>query len=521
AKRWVLPCVLSTLIASLIFSTETLLFLFLLAAFLIYPLTLRVPPSHLRKMWRRQLSLSVFWQVLTLSRPMHVSRVVLITEEREKKGGLRMDSFSTTPFIPPSPTRSLITFPVPAVSQHTALEENRHFRTASINASPDRESGKSRQAGDRGSLSRMNPQAARLLGNSTAVDKSSLSTAMNINNHLVAHLSSSKVFSRSVGDTLRLDAQPKSLLNLALIVITTEGVPVNGNKMTTSSSSGGNGLIVQKFRRILQRARALERPPPPESKREQYQAYINCVIPFLQFLRRQCTLKVYVTTPSVLSSLPTLDTGKIVRLDHLAHLSHLVDEGEDDGITSTLLAHSSQQVLMGQLPPLEHIDTSARAFAVLAAYLLQGSRLSIYSRPGNKGCGIIIPLKMGSNDIELAPEPNPCPPFLQKALIDIWKGWTDEDVFIFIDTDVVMNIITTQKELLGGDGSDGLGTSEDYQSIIMASQEGCKTARETSKRLFSTFSAMSLGFKRQRALNNSLQNPEGSSVFLTLGGKGT
>ncbi|EKF27903.1 hypothetical protein MOQ_008363 [Trypanosoma cruzi marinkellei] len=109
----------------------------------------------------------------------------------------------------------------------------------------------------------------------------------------------------------------------------------------------------------------------------------------------------------------------------------------------------------------------------------------------------------------------------KKALIDIWKGWTDEDVSIFINTDVVMNIITTQKELLGGDGSDGLGTSEDYQSIIMASQEGCKTARETSKRLFSTFSAMSLGSKRQRAFNNSLQNPEGSSVFSTLGGKGT
>ncbi|PWU83571.1 hypothetical protein C4B63_306g11 [Trypanosoma cruzi] len=519
AKRWLLPCVMSTITASLVFSTETLLLLLLLAAFLIHPLTLRVPPSHLRKLWRRQMSLGVFWQVLKLCRPMRVSRVVLVTEERERKR-LRMGSLSTTPFISPSPMRSLITFPAPAIPQQTALEENRHHRTASVNASAERESGQSRQAGDHASLSRMNPQASRLLSNSAAVDKSSLGTAMNSNNHLAAHLSSSKVFSRSVGDTLRLDAQTKLLLNFALIVITTEGAPVNGNKMAISGS-GGNGLIVQKFRRILQRARALERPPPPELQREQYQAYFNCVIPFLQFLRRQCTLKVYVTPSSSLSSLPTLDTGKMLRLDHLANLSHLVDEGEDDGITSTLLAHSSQQVLVGQLPPLEHIDTSARAFAVLAAYLLQGSRLSIYSRPGNKGCGTIIPLKMGSNDIELAPEPNPCPPSLQKALIDIWKGWTDEDVSIFINTDVVMNIISTQKEFLGGDGSDGLCANEDYQNIIMASQDGCKTARETSKRLFSTFSALSLGSKRQRALNASFQNPEDSFVFSTLGGKGT
>ncbi|RNF05004.1 uncharacterized protein Tco025E_07872 [Trypanosoma conorhini] len=515
ARRWLLPCLVTTLVASLVFSVETLFLLFILAAFLIHPLTLRVPPSHLRKIWRRRLPLRVIWKALTLCRPMRVSRLVLVTDVG-KGEPLRRSSLSATPFVSPSPTRSLINFPA-ATQPHPMLNDaDTHCGTVCLGVSPDKSSGQSRHAGERGPFSRVNSQTARFLGNSAAGEKSTLSAAV-AGNHFQSHCASPKMFSWSCGETLKYDAQHNPLLNLALIVITTDAMPASSNKVNTSGNNGGNSLIVQKLRRVLQRARTLERPPPSNLQREQYQAYFSCVVPFLQFLRRQCTLRVYVTPSSSLTSSPTSDTGNMVRLDQLANLSYLVDKGEDDGITSTLLAHSSQQVVLGKLSPLDHIDSSARGFALLAAYVLQGSRFSIYNRPGNKGCGMIIPLKVGSNDIEVAPEPHPCPPSLQKALIDIWKGWADGEPPIFINTDVVMNIIATHKEFWGSGDTDAM-SAKDYKNM-MALQEYGETARDTSKRILSTFSAPSFGCKRQRVTNASGLNPEPSPALSAVGGQ--
>ncbi|ESL11775.1 hypothetical protein TRSC58_00467 [Trypanosoma rangeli SC58] len=304
AKRRLLLCLVTTLAISLVFSAETLSLLFLLAAFLIYPLMLRVPLSYLRKLWARQLPLGVVWKALTLCRPMRVSRLVLVIEEG-KGETLVHPSLSATPFISSSPARSLINFPAASQLPPIVNDADSHSGTLCLGATPDRSSGQFRNAGERGFPSHADSQFFRPLNNSAPGENKTQSGAV-AGNHFQSHSTSPKMFSWSCGESLKYDTPQNSLLNLALVVINTEGWPANSNKMSISSSNGGNSLIVSKLRRILQRARGLERPPPSNLQREQYQAYFSCVISFLQFLRRQCTLRVYATSASSLVLSPWL-----------------------------------------------------------------------------------------------------------------------------------------------------------------------------------------------------------------------
>ncbi|KEG11464.1 hypothetical protein DQ04_02591020 [Trypanosoma grayi] len=512
AKRTILPCLTAVLLSLTVLSLETLMILFLMAAFLVHPLMLRVSFAHLRKTWSRQLAAGTLWKALDLSRSMRVSRVVQVTDTIQQQS-TRQETTLPGTFFSPSPSRSVANYSVPPIPCLTTLEDPRHRRGMSMNLSPDIPVGYIRHTEETSSAPNVDSQGSRLLNSGGEADSFS---APFINSNITQTAPfSSRLRSRTYSETVKYESQQKSLLTFAVIIIAGDASSVNNSKNSTSNNGTGNGHLLQKFRRILQRAKALDRPPQTSLLREQYNSYFGGVLAFLEFLRRHCAMETYVTPlPSSSSSLssPSLSssTGGAMKLEQLVHPSWLVEKGEDDGITSTLLVHSLHQVVLGKLEAVHHIDSSARAFALLAAYLLQGSRLSLYNRPGNRGCSIIIPLKLGSYDIEMVATPHPCPLSLQKALVGYWKGLTESEPPININTDVIFNIIATCKDSWGNDTDTSSGMQE-YQQLISTPQYEGESARDTSKRLLQTFGTPTFPFRRLRSGNMFVTNPEKSS----------
>ncbi|ORC93227.1 uncharacterized protein TM35_000011040 [Trypanosoma theileri] len=507
-KRMLLLCLTLLLFSFFAFSIETLTIFAFLIVFVVHPIWLRVSFSRLRKTWRRQLTSGTLWKALDLCRPMRVSRLVQIMvaqEERTTYFGSLLPIQRHTP----SPTRSVMNASLPPIPHLSAIEEAKHHHVMSFTTTPDRIPTQGKQMEDTSSFPNLDSQGGKLLGGG---DNSILVAGNSNPNNTMSTSGSSKVVPRKCSETVKYDTQQKSFLTFAVILITCENVMLNSSKgyngSNGNSSGNGNSTIVQKLRRILQRARALNRSPDGVISREQYQSYFSSVLAFFQFLRRQCSLETYVT-PLPGSPPPSSGAGT-VRLDQLANLSWLIEKGEDDGITSTMLALSSQPAMLGKFPPLYRIEGSVRAFALLALYLLQGSRLSLYSGPSSRGCSIIIPLKMGSYDIEVAARQHPCPSALQKALIGFWKGWTEGEVPIN-NTDVVLKIIDTYKDSWGNE-SGGSSTGQDYHHMITAPLEENDSARDTSKRLLQTFSTPSFAYKRNRGNAASVGNPDPALV---------
>ncbi|KAH8608148.1 hypothetical protein ERJ75_001349900 [Trypanosoma vivax] len=434
-------------------SIETLMALIIVGVFFIHPLLLRVPVSSMRKSWRQQLSSGTLWKALRLSQPMRIQRVAQVTLPVGKKQATLMP-IPLAPSYSFMKSNSTLSIPSMAPCAHQEMEGMRHRNSCTV--APDRmnATGRFTEKGHgafedfcRMSLSdTFNAMEGTyetvLTANSNYINGGTCAdnTARTFN-------SSSRAISRKT-DAARLDAQQMSLLSFVVVTISHEPSHLNNGKVTNLSTSQGVELVIQKLRRLLERSNALQRPPLPTVQRDQFNSYFNSALSVLQFLSRQCSLEAYITSsPSSVNYQGASE--KVVKLEQVAPARGLIQKGDDGGITSTLLVHPTQ-VVMKKLSSCSSAEHSTRAFALLAAYLLQGSRLSLYREGSGRFCSVIIPLEMGTGAINKAPEPHPCPLSLQKALVGFWEGWTEDERSIDVTPDVVLTVITTYKDAWNG-----------------------------------------------------------------------
>lgn len=157
-----------------------------------------------------------------------------------------------------------------------------------------------------------------------------------------------------------------------------------------------------------------------------YEKYVQDTLDLLSCLRNQVLITVHVSTTANMNLIS--DSRK--RLDSLIQPQWLLEPGEDDGITSTFTSTRVCPFTVAQLGKRNPSDSKpeARALAAFAAYLLQGARLSIYSRGlMNRNCSIILPLAVGSSEFVrysppfLKPFKNILTPLLN-TLEQIWKN---------------------------------------------------------------------------------------------------
>lgn len=158
-----------------------------------------------------------------------------------------------------------------------------------------------------------------------------------------------------------------------------------------------------------------------------YEKYMQDTLDLFLSLRTQVLLTVHVSTTANMDVIS--NTRK--RLDSLIQPQWLLEQGEDDSITSTLSAMTTCPFTVAQLEKRDAGDykPEVRALAALAAYLLQGARLSIYSRGYmNRNCSIILPLAVGSSGFVRYNSPfiRPFEDILNPLLNTLEKIWRNE-----------------------------------------------------------------------------------------------
>ncbi|EPY20227.1 hypothetical protein AGDE_14786 [Angomonas deanei] len=206
-----------------------------------------------------------------------------------------------------------------------------------------------------------------------------------------------------------------------------------------------------------------------------FQTFFSNTLNLLSYVRRQCTMQTFVSP----NSTKRKSDGGSVRLDLFVRNAWLLEHGEDDGITTTLLETSNRSLTIEKLQKKELVHDDARSLALLAAHLLQGSRLSIYySGSGSVVCSTILPLVQGSDRIERANGINPCPQPLFNTLEEIWRGTmltsssSGENPIFNIDT--VLSIINTYRDsnkIVGSPSETGKnGPRTSFLSGIQATQ---------------------------------------------------
>lgn len=193
-----------------------------------------------------------------------------------------------------------------------------------------------------------------------------------------------------------------------------------------------------------------------------YATYLRETVKLLYYIRSKTALQVYVTSNT---RMPLVSDG-LKRLDSLIQSNWLLEHGEDDGITSTFLAMPPHYSFMvAQLAQtIRGTSTEAQGLAALAAYLLQGARLSIYTRGrGNRNCCVILPMQMESNRLEryrsLCPKQAQHLSTLIKALEEIWQSNSGTagrpasaapSKSMAVSPDMVLQIVKTHAEQLTG-----------------------------------------------------------------------
>ncbi|CCW60471.1 unnamed protein product [Phytomonas sp. EM1] len=243
---------------------------------------------------------------------------------------------------------------------------------------------------------------------------------------------------------------------------------------------------------------------PPINMEGAFGNFFVQTVNLLNYIKRNALLQTYVS-PSC-----ALHTGNLIPLELLAHPLWLVEEGKDDGITATIKAMSKRDsIKVGKIGSHEGIDNDARSMALLAAYLLQGFSLSVYSQgEHNAACAIIFPLKPSLNGFQAAPRPNPCPPHLLQALEEIWLGGKHFKVQkgIPIGIDLVLKIICTYKDRRTGrmQSFDSSGVAEQSSLISQPSLLHNFTSRKAPS------------FKHNRAASNLPPTAVGVSSYGSL-----
>ncbi|CBH15223.1 hypothetical protein, conserved [Trypanosoma brucei gambiense DAL972] len=468
-KRGVSIFIAALVSGSILFSFETFVLFGMLFAFLVYPLLLRFSHSRLRKTWRRQLTSGTLWKTISLSRSMPVARVVQVIGPHERCVPTQNFVASTSRF---STRRDVDELKIS--KDHSTLLG---IERPAVLAKDDEEKVLDPQGDVQGPKLPVNYNPAE---NSFSCTGGRNAGVFGCNS--LQPLACRQKLAPRKSEMIKHEPQQPLHLTFVAIVIGSEVAPACHSRTTSINGTTTNITLVQRLWRVFQRAGALGRPPPSHLLNSQYQSYFNSVLTFLQFVGRQCTLDAYMSVDAS-STLAEL-AGGTVKLDQVAPLCNLLEVGKDDGITSTLLAHSGQQIVLSKLQLPNSAESSARALALLAAYLLQGSRLSVYSEPGGKVCSVIIPLKMDDSDIETATEPHPCPAPLQKALVGFWKGLAGGDCSIDISPDVVLTVITTYKDTWNGDNATTNPVHE--YNHISGQNDDNSTNREVSKRLMQT-----------------------------------
>lgn len=130
-----------------------------------------------------------------------------------------------------------------------------------------------------------------------------------------------------------------------------------------------------------------------------YVEYLETTYQLLLYLRHEVRIIVHVSTTTNVAVMPESRCS----LDSLIQPMWLQAKGEDDAITSAFMGSTATSFAVGRLGKRSAADAKpeVRALAALAAYLLQGARLSIYSRgTSNRNCYTILPLVMGSSGLE-------------------------------------------------------------------------------------------------------------------------
>eukprot|EP00796_Vickermania_ingenoplastis_P006304 gene6304-4537_t len=190
-----------------------------------------------------------------------------------------------------------------------------------------------------------------------------------------------------------------------------------------------------------------------------YAGYLRETVQLLSHIRAKTVLQAHVTPTTHMPTMPS----SLMRVDDLVRSNWLVEQGEDDGITSTILAMQHYAFRVSPLAEQVGASPEAQALAALAAYLLQGARLSIYTRGrANRNCSIILPLQIGSSRFEryqpLHPRHSPTLNTLLNALEEIWQNTSQQRrsetqnpaPSLTVSQDMVLQIVKTHADMLLG-----------------------------------------------------------------------
>lgn len=128
-----------------------------------------------------------------------------------------------------------------------------------------------------------------------------------------------------------------------------------------------------------------------------YSSFLSHTVELLEYIRSEVTIQFFVTPSSRL----LIEPDTLMPLEGLIQRKWLTDHGKEDGITATLLELPQCPFMVGQTTQASGATPEARALAAFAAYLIQGPRLSIYSRGrAQRNCCTILPLQFNSSRFE-------------------------------------------------------------------------------------------------------------------------
>lgn len=365
--------VVSTLF--LILPLEFSLFLLLCGALVVYPVTLRISiPRSAKRRRRLFFSLSALADAWRLSHPMKVTRILHLASgggsgTRSSVGGNSLDHGvsrreSSTMAMPSNNTRR-----PPSINIPDSFPIH-HERFASLNSMRD-------PLGPTTAATALNPgYPSRLSKRQQTQNAAKLSFAV-----------------ISLTSVLGSGGDPSQLLSLLRAHFDRVHFIHQQSPEVGGSSTAPRQAPFPAFSQTFVNSGSSH----TKEFDTQYATFLSDTIQLLSHIRIKTILQVSVTPTSGMPTLP----DSVVRLDTLARLNWLLEQGEDDGITSTLIAMPYYSFTVSHIAKQAGASSDARALAALAAYLLQGARLSIYTRGrANRNCCIILPLQMGSARFE-------------------------------------------------------------------------------------------------------------------------
>ncbi|EPY20705.1 hypothetical protein STCU_08872 [Strigomonas culicis] len=431
-QRPIVAAGLFTGVAMCIVSVESILLFSLFVTFTVYPISLHMPPLK-RKKRHEAITLQSLWRNCLLNRPMRVVRVVHVSLLVSPKGA--DESFFRT------------ATPKSNVSDRGGLCVNQS-RSPSLQWGSTYNSMAGRPA-------LIEHRRAHTMDLNFA-----MSTVEKQQNHYASHMSFAVIcfkndLSNADMGTSMSAASGRETLNshfLKKMAKHLESVKQFRENAMCTADAGVSAASMQK------------------GKDDTRRKYFSDTLNFLRMIRSQCTMHTFIA-PS--SSSAKIRHDNCLRLDIFVRNSWLVERGDDDGITATIIETGQNNLLIGKLPKIQEVNDDARALALFAACLLQGTRLSLYSSSHGMCC-TIIPLVPESDRIERQAHGNLCPPSLFSTLEDIWRGTmgggqpTGDVVFTM---DAVLQIIATYKDSLPPTmyGSPTVSLERPLRSNVLAS----------------------------------------------------